>query len=304
MRTQDSGASWAPITAPRAVVANGDGMIDCLNAPACINNLRFGSAQAGYAYSPSLFHTLDGGRSWQQEGGAVPILGLEYAGQSAFRVAGYGATYGCTGGCHIQRAAVTGAPWRETGIVVARQAAWIVPEGSQRVYVFGLANPAGGAQGKKADMYYTRNAGASWQSRVDPCPGASYTVGVATAPTWHITMLCRTDGGAPTVLIRSDDGGITFHAPIPVPFEFGLTAGSATTLSGLASGSGGQQVETTFDGGAHWRLTLTCPLGLYPFNEVLALGYQDWHTAHVICPESTVWRSGDGGATWAKSSFG
>jgi hypothetical protein len=301
--TSDSGASWSAVHAPTAAVSNGNGQIDCLHAVPCVDGMRFGSATAGYAFGPALFHTLDGGQTWQQESSSTPTLSLEYAGRSAFRIAGYGATLDCFGGCHIQRAAVTGGPWTDTGIVIPMAGAAIVPEGSQRIYGFGLANSAGGASNKKATVYYSRDGGVSWNSRADPCPGNSFTVGAATAPTWHLAILCRTDASTPTVLIRSDDGGLTFHSGTPVPVEFTLTMGSATTFSGLTSASSAESIATSFDSGAHWRVTLTCPNGPYPVNQVLALGYQDARTAHVICPESTVWRSQDGGATWNQARF-
>jgi photosystem II stability/assembly factor-like uncharacterized protein len=306
LRTSDSGATWRAINAPAAAVSNANGQIDCWHGTPCVDSMRFGSLQVGYAFRSALFHTLDGGQTWQPESSATPTLQLEYAGRSAFRVAGYAGTMDCFGGCHVQRAATTGAPWHDAGPIIRMAGALIIPEGSQRIYVFGLANSAGGAMGKKATLYASFDAGTTWQTRADPCPGVTYTVGAATAPLWHLTVLCHNDAAQATTLIRSDDGGQTYRAPIVVPFSFfyGFTAGSATTLSGLTAEAGGQLIETSFDGGAHWRNTLTCPVGLELQDRVLALGYQDGRTAHVICPETTVWGTTDGGATWNGSVVG
>ncbi len=297
--TEDSGASWTGNGAPAAAVPVGTGQIDCFKATPCVGSIRFGSAQAGYAYRPALFHTLDGGQTWQKEADNSPTLGLEYSGQSAFRIAGYGNTLDCFGGCRIQHAARTGGPWTDVGIVIRMAGAAIVPQGSQRIYVLGLANPAGGANDKKATIYYSGNAGASWQTRNDPCPGDSFTEGAATAPGWHIAILCLSNLGASATVVLSDDASQTFHAAGPAPIGYGLTAGNGTILSGVGYQSNGTTVYTTSDGGAHWRATLNCPSG----QQLYALGYQDEHTAHVICPESTVWRSHDGAATWTHANF-
>jgi photosystem II stability/assembly factor-like uncharacterized protein len=158
--------------------------------------------------------------------------------------------------------------------------------------------------GKKAVLYVSSDAGTTWQTRADPCPGVTYTVAAAAAPFWHLMVLCHSDPAQSTTLIRSDDGGRTYRAPVAIPFAFfyGFTAGTATTLSGL--NPDGQLIETSFDGGAHWRSTLTCPVGRELADRVLALGYQDGRTAHLICPETTVWGSSDGGATWTGSVVG
>ena len=306
LRTSDSGATWRAINAPAAAVTNANGQIDCWHGTPCVDSMRFGSLHVGYSFRSALFHTLDGGQSWQRESTATPTLQLEYAGQSAFRVAGYADTLDCFGGCHLQRATTTGAAWRDAGPVISMAGALIVPEGSQRIYVLGLANPAGGAMGKKATLYVSYDAGTTWQTRADPCPGLTYAVGASAAPFWHLMVLCRNDAAQSTALIRSDDGGRTYGAPVAVPFSFfyGLTAGTATTLSGLNADASGQLIETSLDGGAHWRTTLTCPGGREPTDRVLALGYQDGRTAHVICPETTVWRSSDGAATWTGSVVG
>lgn len=301
LHTTDSGATWGSIPAPHAMVQNGNGRIDCLHSATCVGSLRFGAGTAGYAYGPALFHTLDGGQTWEAEPGSLPILDLEYAGRAVFRLLGYGQTGDCFGGCRLQRASATGATWQDSGPVIQTAGAQIIPEGSQRIYVLGLANPAGGAQNKKAIIYMSADGGSTWHARGDPCPGDSFTVGAATAPTRHLVVLCQSLPSGGDLLLRSDDAGQSFGSPVSVPIGYALTAGSAMTIAGLDASSG-RNVETSIDGGAHWRLTHSCAGGPYPQNEALALGYQDDTTAHLICPQITVWRSRDGGATWSGST--
>jgi photosystem II stability/assembly factor-like uncharacterized protein len=295
--TTDSGATWTTIGAPEAAVADGNGQLDCPNGICVrVRTIRFASPLLGYAFGTSLFHTLDGGRTWQQEPSTAPILSVAYAGLSAFRVAatdpGSGTT--CFGGCHIQRAAATGGPWQEVGLIVTAAISEIYTDGPQRVYVFGFANAAGGAQNKRASVYATSDGGATWQTRSDPCPQTGFAQGAATAPVGHLFTLCEASG---INLVRSDDGGRSVSAAITAPIGHEFAAASETTLVGVAWDGNVPVVKTSFDGGAHWQTTLTCPVG-----PVLALGYQDAHTAHVICPESTVWRTQDGGGTWMRTT--
>ena len=250
---------------------------------------------------PHLFHTVDGGQTWQYELESLPTLRLEYAGQAVFRVLGYSNSFDCYGGCRVQRAPSTGGSWADTGIRIQAAGADIVPEGSQRIYVFSLANPAGGASNKKATIYYSTNAGATWRSRADPCPADTFTVTAATAPAGHIAILCGSNGGAWRV-VSSDDSAQSFQPARTVPITSSLTMGNASTLSGLEYTGSGTVVDTSFDGGAHWAVTLRCQAGQGQ-SAVFGLGYQDAKTAHFICPRTSVWRSQDGGASWASAPF-
>ncbi len=162
--------------------------------------MRFASPLLGYAFGTSLFHTLDGRRTWQQEPSTAPILSLAYAG------------------------------------------------------------------------YASSDGGATWQTRSDPCLQTGFAQGAATAPVGHLFTVCEFVASGIN-LVRSDDGGRSVSAAITAPIGYEFAAGSGTTLAEAAWDGNVPVVKTSFDGGAHWQTTLTCPVGRYPFYQVLALGY-------------------------------
>ncbi len=303
--TTNGGSTWTRSGAPPAYFP----FTGCYElALPCVDTVRFASPTRGYAFGANwgdVYMTSDGGTTWS----CVPITGvadMALAGEHALRL--QAANGGCTTGeCRLQRSTDGGLTWSSAGQPV------LTPEGlvgdvflqsDGYAYAVGYGNPAGGGP-ETAEIYRSRNFGATWTYENDPCangtPGRPITVGVGSATGGVLAVDCLADeGGAQRgFVVTSADGGAHFGPPqSAIPSFAVFAAGSAEVLAeGTSSG-----VSVSHNGGATWSPTYSCPTVNKGDQGIQFVGFETANVAHLICGNAIA-RSTDGGLTWATYRF-
>jgi hypothetical protein len=302
-RTTDGGKRWHSVKPPPADVS---GSGSC--AKACVEHLRFATAKIGYAYGPSaLFMTKDGGAHWTKQagGGARALESLDH---NVIRV-----STKCTPGCpwQVQVAALGSSSWRtattidagmSSGVGLARIGSWAF------LAVFG--HTSGGAQQATSVLWASRDDGAHWSNRGEPCPqnlagyGEVDTTGLAAGEDGSVTVLCtpRQAGAGSQFTMTSTDSGHNFargnvHALGRASATAVAAASAKTVLVSLADGTyrstdGGKQFVRLGTGGtpapgpSRW------------------LGFEDPRDARAVSADGrTIWTTHDAGATWSAVTF-
>ncbi len=311
LSTTNGGTSWAKLPAPAAVSAGPYNT--CPSAQPCVSQVRFATPLVGYAFGPSLFLTIDGGRVWRPVHG-LNVSSLEAAGSNVVRVASAGP--GCSGMPYDVQSAPTGSTaWQ---LLHPPRILMICPpvlyRQGQRLVLVGYGNAAGGVRAT-ARIVRSDNGGATWAGGPDQCGGRDgYASAVTIAPPDVLVLLCRHqmpnsagDFGPGWVRV-SVDGGATFgpdqvvRAPGGLPTRdidgYQLAAASANRLLVVATGPHADRVYLTDDGGQTWSTTLASS-GSAPIIEV---GFEDPLTAR-IARGDLVWTTYDGGRHWITDHF-
>jgi hypothetical protein len=308
LRTSDGGATRSD-TAGSGLPTSCDG--------SCPTRGRFADTEVGYLFGPTLFMTTDGGSTWTNQPGSS-TYGLETARGTAVRLV---TRQGCPG-CRfeLQRSVVGTAEWstvQRSGLL--RSDAELVRQVHQLVATL-KANPAGGAGDAHVSLLLSQDDGTTWTQRDDPCgspssndPDEVDTAHVVLSLTGEVVVLCqrrawRSNGGNSTVVL-SADGGATFSTPTGFAEATDATsvaaAGNGVLLAQTHQGNSAELVlQRSTDGGRTWTEVARAPL---PDGDTDA-PYLAFSTTTVATwvpqPGSSVWRSSDGGATWAEHPFG
>jgi len=304
--TTDGGITWRRLRAPTRAIGGEYGT--CPSASPCAGQIRFATPLIGYAYSPSLLITTDGGRRWQMLD-RIGVTSLEAAGGTVVRVEN--PSDGCSGRAYeVQVAQVGGTSWRD---LAAPPIEMICPpvlyRQGERLVLAGYGNPAGGVRAT-ARIDRSPDGGATWAAGPDSCGGHDgYAAAVALAPPSTLVLLCqhqmpRPDGtfGPAWVRVSTDDGA-TFGPGEVVPAVRGryqdevaiyqLAAASAGRILILQGGLRGWRALLTQDGGKSWSV----PVRPDRFGNPVLVGFQDPLTAR-IAQANTVWTTRDGGRRW------
>jgi hypothetical protein len=309
--TTDGGAHWTTLTAP--TTSPGGVYSTCPHGGPCVQQVRFVTPQIGYAFSPSLFLTTDGGQHWHRLPGSN-ISSLEAADGSVVRVASGGT--GCAGQPYQVGSSAPGSDsW---SALPAPRIFMICPpvlyRQGQRVVLAGYGNPAGGTRAT-AQIDRSADGGRTWASGADSCGGQDgYASGVALAPPDVLVLLCQHQMPQPNgtflpAWVRiSTNNGATFGPDhvMPAPdaaalgtfVRYQLAAASRTRLLVTETGPNSSQLLHTEDGGRTWSTAISMP-GTAP---VLLVGFEDPETARVA-QGNTVWTTTTGGQVWHADSF-
>jgi photosystem II stability/assembly factor-like uncharacterized protein len=217
----------------------------------------------------------------------------------------------------LKAAPVGGTTWhRLTAPRVTGDGADIAASGSTVVVTVGQ-NPAGGAPTAHATMLISRDSGATWTKRGDPCrkraAGEDDAVSVDTATHHRIAVLCRPrqeDLGHEFV-VTSSNGGRHFGAAHAITAAGGRRSAYAVATTGRAlivatarfhSSRVVYAVDVSRDGGQHWtrRLRTTGPS-----RETLRhfLGAESRRVAHFVGNDHTVSRTTNAGRSWRTIRF-
>jgi len=273
-------------------------------------NIRFGNDNDGYAFSPSLFVTTNGGRTWVPEQGPQ-VVALEIAGLSVIRISS--SHGGCPGPCDlvVEEAPLGSSSWKELyTIPIGASRVQLVRQGPNDVYVAVFRNPAGGAEDEQTTLFISHDGGATWSERADPCgysgSAENDTEAMSAAPDDVIAVLCSSRFGGPDFVDISSDGGKTFGSTTSLPGNVGFQLIAVTNAENIfvATGpnGGGQQVlEASHDAGRHWNQAAsdTGQAGGYVSPTVGFLGFESPDVGRWIGSPTDIWTTTDGGATWS-----
>ena len=308
VRTTDGGQHWVGLPAPKAELTE-DGTQKC--ASNCVTNLRFATPLVGYAFGENtMYLTTDGGAHWvKQDGGAHA---LEIADGIVVRI-----TYAhadCTGvgdgsGCEFKllRAPVGSNSWQDIRLPAGALNTRVTLARSGPLLMLGtFGNPAGGAEDTHAGLFVSTDDGSTWARRTDPCPASTGhevdTTQALTAADGSITVLCQQRGRQDVwFTMTSTDAGRTFARGTGT-----VTGTSGVELVAAASAKSAfvqtSQLYVGRQGGNMWS-AVTTP------QHVSSMGFESGTVAHAIGEPSgsvgspVIWRTADGGASWASYTF-
>lgn len=303
--TTNAGATWTRSGAPPAYFP----IYGCYElALPCVDTVRFATAKRGYTFGASwgdVYMTSNGGITWSRAP-ITDVSALALAGDYALRL--QAADGGCTTGeCQLKRSTNGGLTWSSAGQPV------LTPEGlggnvflqsDGYAYAVGYGNPAGGGP-ETAEIYRSRNFGATWTYENDPCsngsPGRPITVGVdaAAGGVLGIDCLAEEDGAQRGFVVVSVDGGVRFGPPHAAPPSFAVFAVGSAEVLAEATSTG---LSVSHNGGVTWHATYPCPSVNKEDQGIQFVGFETANVAHLICGNAIA-RSTDGGLTWATYRF-
>ncbi|MHB8328750.1 MAG: hypothetical protein ACYDD6_03835, partial [Acidimicrobiales bacterium] len=262
LNTTDGGSSWQEVGSIPAELPNCPG--GCQQGLPEVSHIRFANYEDGYAFSPNLFVTSNGGITWTEEQGPM-VLALEPAGSDVVRVS-YTHT-GCPGPCNlrVEQAPPGSGRWSALTSSFRGDSVLLVRQGADEIYVAALENPAGGAIDEHASLLISHDGGSTWAKRADPCgnlDGKEYdTTTLAAAPGRVVVDLCSARAQySEQFVAESTDGGGTFTmGPLVSPSgPYELIAATSAPKVFLGAITGGSPTETysllgSDDGGHSWR---------------------------------------------------
>jgi hypothetical protein len=187
--TTDGAKTWSLLgEVPAPIVGSGQGMPG-------VSEIRFATAEVGWAFSPDLYRTGDGGRSWQPL--VIPGHGVRVLDLAANSMEVYAVVSPCTGFCHKEftfwRAGVlTGGSWAHVPLDLPASTSADVAVFGQTVYV---DDPEGGYRGAANELYASTD-GDHFSARPVPCdnPVAPIAlVQVVPTSTTDVVLLCEGD---------------------------------------------------------------------------------------------------------------
>lgn len=300
LRTQDRGATWVGLPAPRESISMPEGR--------GLWGLRFADSRDGYAYGDGLWQTENGGGQWRR------VTGSSAPGRSIYDLEAVDdrelvaiAAPCSAGGCLARRVLTTrslhGARWS----VVARAR---VAVGGDMIAVHGgvvwvlLAGR----------VYVSEDGGASFNSETEPCdprkaPGLAAASITNDGP--HTYMLCIGEPGAGSaekrVYVTSGP-----HAPWSPAGRLGTGGTGGTIAAGsdhaiiVASSSGASWLYRSADNAQRWRVAVAkddgglgwADLGFTTANDAVVVHGPAGSAGVGNGTRGQVLLSGDGGRTW------
>jgi hypothetical protein len=307
--TTDAGQTWSGVPAPLTGAPDG---------AAGVSQIRFLTANDGWAFGPELFATTDGGQHWAKEGtGGQRVTALETVGDRAFAVLA-----SCTGTGTGFAAQCTNFSLYST---LAGQDGWSPVSGATGLAAGGQAGSASlvlnGGRGYLLAPDGSVYAGAidgtgSWQQvSSSPAGGASCSPGtaqasgqpsgafLAAASTTSLVLDCDrpTAAGGGTQVFTSSDGGRAWQRTGPV---FGATVTAAAAQPGgeivLAATDG---IWVSQDGGSSWQASALGPTG--PAGGFSWVGMTSNDQGVAIPADSSrhqLWFTFNGGESWQPSA--
>lgn len=302
----DAGRSWTRLARIPAQTAHaGIGNGNCTPGRTCVDGIVFASRTVGYAYGPSLFMTVDGGRSWQRISGRA-VESMAAAGSWAYRLTDRAS--GCPGPCTVQleRSHPGSHSWQRVSAWTSRSVGFgeQMLAAGQNVYTVFYGHIAGGTASHAA-IEVSSNAGSTWATLADPCGGTGLgerDTGEAAAAGNALALLCVPKGGTAAAFTETSvNAGGTFTRSAPSPVSRAQQI--AVEASGdSAVGNAGMEGSGRFT----YQLAVDGRLAVSDRRPLPAPGLATGGVLAFVSPSQLVWvgephviwTSSDAGATW------
>jgi hypothetical protein len=310
MRTTDGAKSWKtvgtiPAPIPKAPNSGSSG----------VTEIRFATTQVGFAFTPDLYRTTDGGKTWTMM--TIPGKGAQVTALAANSNGAYAVVSKCafeTGLCGRQFAfwrsdSLTGTTWTLVMHLPSALSTDVATFG-QSVYV--IASTAIVIPGP--DSFFASTDGVHFSARPDPCDTASAVALTQAVPTsaTDVTLLCVGPArqlAATKYVYRSTDTGehVTSVGSPGIGGNDGDLAVSTNGDMALASVSASSLMYINDTKTTTWTRTVDKTDGGLGFNDIV---YRSIHQVWVVyAPEENfvsvgqVWESPDNGRHWVVASL-
>ncbi len=313
-RTADGGRRWRLLPAPPAPVTVGSA------AGGGISGVAFADASNGFAYGPGLLATHNGGRSWTRLL-LPPVSELVLAGGRAYAITITPRTLAA----RLWRTVIGSRRWTRLPLppglrpaqpdagpghlVLSAQAGTLalLQQGSARIT--STARMTG-------RLWISTTKGTTWRARPVPCraPGGGgatvMSIAVGHPDAWLLDCFDNEESSQEQntrqVLFGSVNGGRSWLR-LPGPPQHNLPELLADNGSGhafLATLGAADSMAGTFDGGSRWQAVV---FSGGSFSGWADLSFLDARTGYVVgpvsYPPSHLYRTDDGGRTWAAVRF-
>jgi photosystem II stability/assembly factor-like uncharacterized protein len=277
VRTEDGGATWQGIPAPRDRLAPARISPGPATIPKGLTVLRFASEREGYAAGARLWSTHDGGASWHLIAGVMSVVSLAAGGGHVLAVTPDGVWSSPTAADNWRRVLSV----RDgTEIVTQGDAWWELAVGPQAISVRSAA-----------------------VTRATPCryPGAA-RLAEPDANTLLVACVAGAAAGSDKRTVwRSTNGGRTWSrvgASRVSPDFVDLAVAGDVMLQ--ANASGATSIEASSDGGATWRTALELSDGGLGWDD---FGLTSASQGFAVEGGSAMWMTRDGGRRWSRVRF-
>ena len=267
----------------------------------CVFTIRFASKTTGYLILDGrLLVSTDAGRTWLPSGLDAYSVAVEAGRDTVTVLTNDSVGDAMCGPCRVWASPLGVNSWQQTLTLQSWPLA-VLRRSGDLVLAAGLANPAGGASGKAADLHLSRDGGVTWSEMADPCVaaiGRDETEGYALSFDVAGSVLAAhcdayTASGTPferQYVLRSSDAGKSFKARqdgTECSYSAVLVADAETLVCAALGG-----VQVSRDGGASWSLRLrdTSRYGYRCGFQTGLVGRCYWG--------SQVWTTRDAGQTW------
>lgn len=304
--TTDGGASWhvlgrihAPIVVPNR------------KRPG-VSEIRFGDADHGWAFSPLLHHTSDGGKTWTTEkipGDQGQVLDLATDADGSWAVVSP-CTWAHYGACSKQPLTLwrttspTGSKWTRVKAKLPYSFQADVSAFGSTVYVTDPQLQAGAS-----DVLLVSKDGKSFTPRTAPCDHAQdiELLQVVARSATDASLLCDGDPGfskAVKIVYDTSDAGATFTSrgtTGPLGIQAQLAASPSGDLA-VASWSDGSFIYVNDSGGQTWQMPVALGDGGLGWNDIVFVtntrAYVVYSPAGGFQPKGQLWVTNDAGLTW------
>lgn len=305
--TTDTGAEWTLAGSIKAAIPHtslgGSG----------VTELRFSTRKIGWAFTPDLWHTTDGGAAFTREpvpGGGSYVASLASNATEAFALVSE-CTFGqyCSKPMSLWRnTSPSGDTWKKVSLSLTYASGSEVTMYGDTVYVL---DPVQQASGTPKRLYASTDGGAHFSSRPDPCDAAEQLslIGVAPSSATDLSLLCEGNAGtgeAEKLAYRSTDTGKTDTAAGELPFD-GIAAIMAVSSSGdmvvATSGPAASFIDIDDKHGTKWSEVAVEGTGAGWGDLAFETGSEGWVVYGPISQSfynvGEIFVTHDGGRHWA-----